>query len=152
MRNNNSLISRNYYGSGIPSLFQDFFRDLGDGWDKSLTPSLTTDFVPSLNISETETAYKVVAELPGMEEKDFDVTIEDNILRIKGEKKAESENKDEHYHRYEASYGSFERVLRLPEAIDSDASKASFKNGVLTLEIPKNKEVSKVKKLKIASS
>ncbi len=149
MKYNNWLTPRNEYRSSLPSLFQDFFRDFGDGMDRPLISR--ADFVPSLNVSETETSYKVLAELPGLEEKDFDVTIEDNILRIKGEKKSEIENSDAHFHRYESSYGSFERVLRLPEAIDSDATKASFKNGVLTLEIPKNKEASKVKKLKISS-
>lgn len=149
MKLNNSLSPRGEFRAGLPSLFQDFFREFGDTWERPL--ATRNEFVPSINVSETENSYKVLAELPGMEEQDFDVTIEDNILRIKGEKKAEFENKDEHYHRYESSYGSFERVLRLPEAIDSDASKATFKNGVLTLEIPKNKEASKVKKLKITS-
>lgn len=148
MKYNNWLTPRSEYRSNLPSIFQDFFREFGDGMDRSLTAK---EFIPSLNVSETDTSYKVSVELPGLEEKDFDVTIEDNILRIKGEKKAETESNDAHFHRYESSYGSFERVLRLPEAIDSDASKASFKNGVLTLEIPKNKEASKVKKLKISS-
>lgn len=151
MRNGNTrglMDPRTQFG-GMQSFFNDFFRDFGDVWDRPLTTK--TEFVPRLNVSETETEYKVTAELPGLEEKDFDVTIEDNILRLKGEKKFESESKEEHFHRYESSYGSFERVLRLPEAIDADASKASFKNGVLTLSIPKDKQASKVKKLQINS-
>lgn len=152
MRNGNTrgLMDPRTSFSGMQSFFNDFFRDFGD-WDRSLGTKLNTEFVPSLNVSETENEYKVTAELPGLEEKDFDVTIEDNILRLKGEKKMESENKEEHYHRYESSYGSFERVLRLPEAINADASKAAFKNGVLTLSIPKDKQASKVKKLQINS-
>jgi HSP20 family protein len=147
---NSSLTTRNQVGSNLQSLAQHFFgRDLfsdNDSWYG------TNDFIPKLNISETDNSYKVVAELPGVDEKDVDVTIEDNILRIKGEKKSESENTDEHFYRFESSYGNFERVLRLPDAIDSDACKVKFKNGILSLEIPKNKEASKVKKLKIASS
>lgn len=152
MKNNNfgfgrSLTPRNQFP--FTNLFQDFFGEIEPS--RNGLWSNVTEFNPRINVSETELAYKVTAELPGLEEKDFDVTIEENLLRIKGEKKAESESKDEHYHRYESSYGSFERMLRLPEAIDSEAAKASFKNGVLTLEIPKNKEASRVKKLKITS-
>jgi HSP20 family protein len=152
MKNNNlgfsrSLSPRSHFPYSIQNLFQDFF---GDSESNDYLKA-ESEFVPRLNVSETDLAYKVMVELPGMEEKDFDVTIEDNLLRIKGEKKAETENKDEHYHRFESSYGSFERILRLPEAIDSEASKASFKNGILTLEIPKDKEISRVKKLKISS-
>ncbi len=150
MRNGNSLISRNQLGN-MQSLFQDFFRDFNaDPWSE-LRRSATGEFVPRLNVSESEDAYKVTAELPGLDEKDFDVTLEDNVLRIKGEKKHESESKEEHYHRYEASYGSFERALSLPDAIDADACEAKFKNGVLTLNIPKDKKASKVKKLQITS-
>jgi HSP20 family protein len=148
---NNSLATRNQFGN-IQSLFHDFFRDFGDSFGELSRSSFATgEFVPKLNVSETEDAYKVIAELPGLEEKDFDVTVEDNILRLKGEKKLEKEDKGEHYHRYESSYGSFERVLRLPDAIDTDASEAKFKNGVLTLIIPKDKKASKVKRLKITS-
>jgi HSP20 family protein len=149
MKTTNSGLMTRPFGSNLQSLAEHFFgRDLftDDSW------SGQSEFVPKMNISETDSTYKVVAELPGVEEKDVDVTIEDNILRIKGEKKAENENKDEHYYRFESSYGSFERVLRLPDAINSDACKANFKNGILSLEIPKNKEASKVKKLKIAAS
>lgn len=140
---------RNHFPYSIQNLFQDFFGEVSE--PNNFLANANNEFVPRLNVSETELVYKVTAELPGMEEKDFDVTIEDNLLRIKGERKAESESKDEHFHRFESSYGSFERILRLPEAIDSDASKASFKNGILTLEIPKDKEASRVKKLKINS-
>jgi HSP20 family protein len=150
MKNTNtSLTPRSQLGSNLQSLAEHFFgRDLfnDDSWAGN------QEFVPKMNISETDSSYKVVAELPGVDEKDVEVTIEDNILRIKGERKAENEDKDEHYYRYESSYGNFERVLRLPDAINSDACKVNFKNGVLNLEIPKNKQASKVKKLKIASS
>lgn len=155
MKNNNSssfgsLIPRGNSPYNIPNLFQDFFGDVL-GQSNNLFTNTNNEFVPSLDVSETDASYKVVAELPGMEEKDFEVTMEDNLLRIKGEKKAEKETKEERYHRFESSYGSFERILRLPEAINSDAYKAQFKNGVLTLEIPKDKAASRVKKLKISS-
>ncbi len=145
MRTLNSLVPRRF-GAGLPSLFDEFFNDIDRGFSLG-----ASSFVPSLNVSETDSAYKVTAELPGLDEKDFEVTIEDNILRLKGEKKHESEDKEDHYHRYESSYGSFERVLRLPNAIDSDACKAKFKNGVLTLTIPKTEAGLRVKKLKISN-
>lgn len=144
MRYNNSLMARPFRSS-LQNLFQDFFD-----FEES-AGSFTQEFVPSLNVSENDKAYTISAELPGMEEKDFEVTIEDNILRLKGEKKFESENREDHYHRYESRYGSFERALRLPDAIDSDQCKASFKNGVLTLTIPKTEAGSRVKKLKITN-
>jgi HSP20 family protein len=142
-----NLMRRNQ--NDLANLVEDFFRGFGstglEPWNKS------TDFVPQINVSETNEQYKVVAELPGLEDKDFEVEIDNDVLRIKGEKKSSSESKDEneHFHRFESTYGSFERSIRLPETINADAAKASFKNGVLTLTIPKDKESSRVKKLKI---
>lgn len=133
------------------SLLADFLGDFSDVWGRSALPALSADFVPKINVSETEKEYKVAIELPGVEEKDIEVTLEENVLRIKGERKSEFQKSEEHYHRYESTYGSFERAFQLPEAINFDESKATFKNGVLNLEIPKTKESAKVKKLKINS-
>ena len=72
-----------------------------------------------------------------MEEKDIQVSLQENLLTIKGEKKQEKEAKDEHYHRVERSYGSFTRAVRLPVAVDASKVTASFKNGLLTVTLPK---------------
>ena len=90
---------------------------------------------PRLDLSEADNTYTLTAELPGMEEKDVEVSISGDLLTIKGEKR--TEKKDEKKHIEEIHYGSFERSLTVPEDVDRDKVKASFKNGVLTLTMPK---------------
>lgn len=138
--------SSRFMQDGFSNLVDDFFKDLRfDAFNRAQQST----FVPRLNVSETEKEYKVVAELPGLEENDFEVLLEENVLRIRGEKKTRKEDKTESYHRVEASYGSFERAIRLPDAVDASRATADFKNGVLTLTIAKNKELSKVHKIRI---
>ena len=104
---------------------------------------------PSIDVSETDNELKVEAELPGVDEKDVEVTISENLLTIKGEKKAEKEEKKKDFHLVERSYGAFARSVNLPFAADPGKSKASFKNGVLTVTLPKPPEA-KTKAKKIA--
>ncbi len=141
----NGLVPRDSFDTGIQSLFEDFFN----GFGSRAMMADTMNFSPKLNVSETETEYRVTAELPGLTENDFEVVLDGDLLRIKGEKKSQKEDKQEHYHRYESSYGSFERVIKLPEVIDTKESKATFKNGVLSLSIPKAKDASRTHKLKV---
>jgi HSP20 family protein len=103
----------------------------------SVVAKPTIDFLPRLDISETETEFKVSAELPGMEEKDIQIRLEKDTLVLSGEKKSESEEKDKTYHRVERSYGSFERVIPFDTQLDEDKVSAVFKNGVLTITLPK---------------
>ena len=99
------------------------------------------DFLtPKINISETENEYKISAEIPGVEEKAIDLSINKGMLLIKAEKKEEKEEKDEQYHRYERYYGTFQRTISLPEDIDENSIKAKFKGGILNIAIKKNKE------------
>ena len=91
---------------------------------------------PNVNISETKKEVKVEAELPGMEEKDINVAIDNGYLTIRGEKK--HENRDEKAHRIECSYGLFERTFPLPENAIAEKAKAKYKKGVLTIDIPKD--------------
>ncbi len=98
---------------------------------------------PRLDVSETEKALEVVADLPGMEKKDINVSLDGNLLTIKGEKKEVKEKKDKHYHTIERRSGSFYRALRLPSEVESDKIEANFKDGVLTLTLPKSKEAAK---------
>ena len=92
---------------------------------------------PSMNVAETDKEIEITAELPGLEEGDVQVNVENDILTVKGEKKAEKELKDKNYHTVERSYGFFSRSLQLPSGVDADQIKATLSNGVLKVVIPK---------------
>lgn len=98
---------------------------------------------PRVDIKETDEKIVVTAELPGMEEKDVELLWNDNVLTIKGEKKAEREEKDEGYTYSERSYGSFERRIPIDSEVESDKLDATFKNGILTVTLPKHPEARK---------
>ncbi len=111
---------------------------------------LAAEFSPRVDISETDTEVRVVAELPGLDEKDITLTIEDNAVVLSGEKKSDLEEKGKTFHRIERSYGSFQRVIPLGVEVDEDKASASFKNGVLTISLPKAAEaVKQAKKINI---
>lgn len=95
---------------------------------------------PVVNVEETENEFLISAELPGMEKKDIEISIEDGVLSIDGEKKYDKESKDKNYHRVERSYGKFHRCFKLPNGIDREKIDASYKNGVLNLSLPKSEE------------
>ena len=90
-----------------------------------------------MDIAEHETAYEITAELPGMDESNIDVKFSDGTLTIKGEKKDEREEKQKDYHLSERRYGSFQRSFGVPDGVDADNIEAHFKNGVLTVTLPK---------------
>jgi HSP20 family protein len=122
--------------------FEDFFRGFG------LTPYTGEGRVSprvDIDVVETENEIKVSAELPGMEQEDIDVGLSGNELTIRGEKKAEREEEGENYYRMERSYGSFRRSVSLPHEVDADQASASFRNGVLTVILPKAEEKGKRK-------
>jgi HSP20 family protein len=112
-------------------LFDRFFEPR---WDD--VPALG-EWAPSLDLSETKDAFVLTAEVPGMEPGDINVALQENLLTIKGEKKREKEEKDERYHRVERSYGAFIRTVRLPVTVDGSNVDAKFKNGLLTVTLPK---------------
>jgi HSP20 family protein len=129
-------------------LFDSFGRDIG--WPTGDRRASAT--APSIDVSETDNELRIDADLPGVEEKDVDVAISDNVLTIKGEKKEEKEEKKKDFHLVERSYGSFSRSLTLPFAADPAKAKATFKNGVLSITLPKPPEVkAKAKKIAISS-
>ena len=101
------------------------------------------------DVSETDDAIELTAEVPGIDEKDIDLTLTDGMLTVKGEKKTEKETKERDYHLSERRYGSFARSMRVPDSVDQDKIKASFDKGVLTVVMPKRPEA-KAKKKKIA--
>ncbi|MDE0484948.1 MAG: Hsp20/alpha crystallin family protein [Candidatus Poribacteria bacterium] len=96
---------------------------------------------PSADISETDDSFEVRAELPGVTKDDVHISVKDNLLTIKGEKRQEKTDDSKDFHRVERSYGSFERKFTLPPKVEVDSIKAEFKDGVLTLSIPKPEEV-----------
>jgi HSP20 family protein len=102
--------------------------------------------MPTVDIAEKNSAYEVTAELPGMDEKDIEVTFSDGVLTIKGEKKEEKEEKDKDYYLSERRFGSFQRTLRVPQGVDADKISATVKNGVLTVTMPKTAEAQKRQK------
>jgi HSP20 family protein len=95
------------------------------------------EWAPSLDLSETKDALTVKVEVPAIDPKEIQVSIMEGVLMITGEKKAEKEDKDEKYYRVERTYGSFARSVRLPAAVDEGKVSASFKNGLLTVTLPK---------------
>jgi HSP20 family protein len=98
------------------------------------------EWYPVVDVFENDTEYKITAELPGMSKKDIHVTMEDHVLTLKGERRYEHEEKDEKCHRLERAYGSFTRSFTLPGAVTEDGIQAKFKDGVLTLVLPKSEE------------
>lgn len=112
-------------------LFDRFFEPR---WDEFVAVG---EWAPKLDFSETKDAYLVKLEVPGVEQKDLNVTIQDQMLTIKGEKHKEKEEKEERYHRVERSWGAFARTLALPTGVDTEKVAASFKDGVLTVKLPK---------------
>ena len=98
------------------------------------------DWVPTVDISETDGAYQIKAELPEVKKDDVKVTLEDGILTIQGERRREKEEKTTKYHRVERSYGSFVRSFSLPDQVDEGGVKAEYKEGVLNLTIPKSEK------------
>ena len=117
-------------------LFEDTFT--GRGEEKDITASA---WMPAVDIFENENELVLTAEIPGIDEKDVEIKIEDNTLTLKGERKFEKETKEENYHRIERSYGSFYRAFTLPTYVDTDKIKAEHENGVLKISMPKREEV-----------
>jgi HSP20 family protein len=108
---------------------------------------------PAVDVAETEKAYEITADLPGMDEKNIEVKVSDGSLTIKGEKQEEKEEKKKDYYLHERHFGSFERSFGLPESVDADKIEAAFKKGVLTVTLPKKPEAQKpAKKIEVKAA
>ena len=124
-------------------LFDTFFNDLqgeevaNRGW------------MPPVDIQETPDAYKLEAELPGLTKDDINITLENNVLRLSGERKFEKDAKKENYHRVERTYGTFTRAFALPQQVNPEGVNAAFENGILTVTVPKA-EQAKPRKISIS--
>ena len=112
------------------------FRDLNEGEN----PMTTASFVPAVDIYEDEKKVMLKLEVPGIEQKDLDVSVENNTLTVKGERKFEKEEKEENFHRIERRYGSFYRAFTLPSTVDTESIAANYNAGVLKLELAKKPE------------
>lgn len=128
-------------------LVEDFFTNF---------PSMTSEFglpalsAPAVNVSESEKAYTITAELPGIQEKDVEISITDNSIQIKGEKEVSNEEKQNGFISMERSYGSFYRSIPFSTPIEENKIKAVLKDGVLTVDVPKSPEaVKNVKKISV---
>jgi HSP20 family protein len=121
------------------------FEDAVRGEEKDL---ISSSWAPAVDIYETENELILAAEVPGVEEKDVEISVEDNTLSIRGERKFQKETKEENYHRIERSYGSFYRSFTLPSYIDQERIHAEHESGVLKVHMPKKPEV-KPRKVRI---
>ena len=134
--------------SEVNGLFDSFFGRAG-----SILPRAWGDagtVVPRIDVREDEKQLTVEAELPGLDEKDIKVTLQDGLLTISGEKSFEKKDERANYHVMERRYGSFQRALRIPDAVDENAINAKFDKGILTVTLPKRPEaVAKAKQIEV---
>lgn len=135
----------------MDQLFDGFFgrsmspfrgRDLWS-WEPFREFRGTSGFAAPIDLKESETGYTVEAELPGMSEKDIELELHDGMLTLKGEKRSERDEKKDDYHVTERSFGSVHRTIRVPDGVEEDKIAADFKNGVLTVTLPKSREARK---------
>jgi len=124
-------------GSSIPSLVDTFF---GDDFLSNFFDNTNLGTVPAVNIIESKDDFAIEVAAPGLEKKDFNVDVHNNVLTISSQKEFKDEQRDEKVMRREFSYTAFKRSFSLPDGADSDKIKASYKDGILTVSIPKKEE------------
>lgn len=125
----------NWSGTDLDRMFERFFGEMMPSEGRSAAV-----WTPSVDVKEDEHQFSVIVELPGMKSADIDVQVENNQLFISGERRMEEKKEGENWHFVERSYGSFSRSFRLPKNVDSEAVKAAYADGVLTINIPKAEE------------
>lgn len=133
----------------VNRLFDDLFR--GPGLPPPGEAPAGTLLSATMNVSETDKEIRITAELPGVAENDLDVRLEDDVLTIRGEKRFEHEEggEKESYHLVERSYGTFQRALRIPYSVDPDQVRAAFRDGVLTVTMPKTREPERSRRIQV---
>jgi HSP20 family protein len=134
---------------GATTLQEQFNHMFGNGLPRTGEESNLTPWAPAVDIFETEHELVVNADLPGVNPEDLDIRVENNIVTIRGERKFENKVNEENYLRVERAYGSFSRSFSLANSVNSEAIKADYQNGVLTLSIPKREEA-KPKQIKVS--
>ncbi len=140
----------------IDRLFDSFFPDFGFPFASAARPFAGVDasmlLRPKADLSVSDSEYRLTVEIPGVSERDISLDISGNTLTIRGEKKQEKEEKEKDFYRIERSYGSFQRLLSLPEDVDQSAISAGFKHGVLTVTMPRKEGAkAEVKKIEITA-
>jgi HSP20 family protein len=130
---------------GLNQLFNEGFPRT---WTKPELPTYVANWVPSVDIYETDQVITLKADLPDIDPKNVDIRIEDNVLFLKGERKFDSQVKKENFHRSERVYGTFSRSFSLPQIVAADKISADYKNGVLQITMPKREE-SKPKQIRV---
>ena len=143
-----SALVRDPFYSEIDRLFTEFVRpnSLLGHW---VGEGLRDAWVPPVDVRETDNSYVFAAELPGLTKDDVEITLEDNLLTLSGERELGEKSEDENYHRVERSHGKFSRSFSLPSQVDNSKVAASFQDGVLTIEVPKS-EQAKPRKIEIS--
>ena len=126
---------------------EDFFKP-ATLWGRPFSEELRGAWVPAVDVEETDNSYLFSAELAGLGKDDVEITFEDNVLTLSGERKIEKDDENDNYHRIERSYGTFTRSFNLPSHVDSTKVAAKFNNGILTIEVPKS-EQAKPQKIEI---
>jgi len=134
--------------SRLTTLEREMDRLFGMSRGAQELPETASDWIPAVDVRETENEIVLELEAPGLKEEDLDISISDGSLCIKGEKKREEEKEEGSYHVVERSYGAFQRSIPLPSNVDEDKAKADFKSGVLKVRLPKNEEA-KPKQIKV---
>jgi HSP20 family protein len=147
---------------GLRQEIDRLFEDFGGGWpfrrplfaaEPLYRRALTWRAMPAVDVAESEKAYEITAELPGMDEKNIEVKVADGNLIIKGEKQEEKEEKKKDYYLHERKFGSFERSFEVPDTVEADKIEASFKKGILTVTLPKKAEAQKpAKKIEVKAA
>jgi len=132
------------------SLVERFFRDPW-GWSESHLPAMGLLTSPQTDLADSENEVTVRMEVPGVDPKDVDIKITNGLLTVRGEKKADKEEKNKNYHYVERQFGSFQRTVQLPSTVDPDKVDAAYKNGVLTVTIAKQPEV-QPKRIKVRNA
>ena len=143
-----SALVRDPFSSDIDRLFSQFVHpnSLLGHW---VGEGLRDAWVPPVDVRETDNSYVFAAELPGLTKDDVEITLEDNLLTLSGERELGEKSEDENYHRVERSHGKFSRSFSLPSQVDNSKVAASFQDGVLTIEVPKS-EQAKPRKIEIS--
>lgn len=147
------------YRGEIASLHREMDRLFDSLWNDGFSSSLLSgdwsriDVTPQLDVTEDDKTFAVKVDLPGMDEKDVDVTLSDRVLTIRGKKEEDTETKDKDYYRRERTWGSFRRSIEIPAAVDGSKIDASFTKGVLTINLPKTKEAQdKIKHIEVKAA
>ncbi|WP_024547410.1 Hsp20/alpha crystallin family protein [Rickettsia gravesii] len=147
IRNKSELQTNANKRSYVDDIFNNFFNEIASfSYPVSYNDRMLT---PRIDITENESEYNLEVELPGVTQDNIDLKIDSSILTIEGKKAQSAEKKDHNYHMQERYYGSFSRSISLPSNVDEEHVEANFKDGILSIKIPK-KEQSKAKKIKIS--